>query len=192
MEVFGISEQALTPLHRRRAKAINFGLIYGMSAFGLAGELEISPAEAGEYIHRYFQRYPAVREYFDRLLAEARTTGYVKTILGRRRSLPDLVVANKTRREFAERAAMNAPLQGSAADIMKLAMIQVSQALKARRGEAALLMTVHDELVLECPEDEAEDLMKQVKAIMEEVYPLKVPLKVEVHAGPNWAAAHSR
>lgn len=180
-EIFGTSDAEA----RRRAKAINFGIIYGMSAFGLSQRLGIDARLAQEYIDRYFARYPGVRAWLDRTLAEAERDGYVRTLFGRRRYVPELRSRNRTIRGQAERVAVNAPVQGTAADLMKMAMIRVERRL---RGTGAfLILQVHDELVLEAPAERAAEAGRLVREEMERVHPLRVPLKVDVAVGDNWA-----
>lgn len=185
-EVFEVPLEEVTPQQRAAAKAINFGIIYGISSFGLAKGTGLSRQEAQAYIDGYFQRYPGVKSYLDRTVASAREKGYVTTLFGRRRYLPDLKSRNRVRRQFAERTAMNTPIQGSAADIIKRSMIQLSRRLKELGLEARLLLQVHDELVLECPRSHVVTVGRIVKEAMENAAQLKVPLVVELKAGPNW------
>ena len=180
-ELFGGADED----HRRRAKAVNFGIIYGMSGFGLAQRLGIDQKTAQEYIALYFSRYPGVKAYLEGTLEEARKIGYVKTMFDRRRYVPDLKSRNRIISGAAERIAVNAPIQGSAADLIKLAMIRVSRRLKGMK--TLLILQVHDELVLEAPEGEAEAAEKIVREEMENVHPMEVPLKVDVSRGANWA-----
>ncbi|MDR1192850.1 MAG: DNA polymerase I [Peptococcaceae bacterium] len=185
-EVFGVEPAAVTPQLRRAAKAVNFGLIYGISDFGLAQDLGISRDEAKAYMDRYFQRYPGVREYFDRLLADADAKGYVETLFHRRRYLPELKSGNYHTRAFGQRAAMNAPIQGTAADIMKLAMVDVGELL-AREGLAeTMVLQVHDELLFDLPREKALALKGEIKAAMERVVDLAVPLRVDLKIGGDW------
>ncbi len=185
--MFGVPPEAVDSLMRRAAKTINFGVLYGMSAHRLSGELAIPYEEAVAFIERYFQSYPKVRAWIERTLAEGRERGYVETLFGRRRYVPDLTSRVKSVREAAERMAFNMPVQGTAADLMKLAMVK----LFPRLGElgARMLLQVHDELVLEAPKDRAEEVAQEAKRIMEGVWPLKVPLEVEVGMGEDWLAA---
>lgn len=185
-EVFGVPMDAVTAGMRRAAKAVNFGIVYGISDFGLGRDLGISRAEAKEYIENYFTRYQEVKAYLDRTVAEAKEKGYVTTILNRRRYLPDLHSRNFHLRSFAERAAMNTPLQGSAADIIKLAMLKLTQALQEKEPETALLLQVHDELILEVPKEKVRQVGRLVNQMMSQAYPLSVPLKVDLQTGPNW------
>lgn len=189
-EVFGVPLDEVTSDQRRSAKAINFGLIYGMSAFGLAKQLHIGRAESQAYIDTYFQRYPGVLDYMDRTRKGAHETGYVETIFGRRLYLPEINARNKMRVQAAERTAINAPMQGSAADIIKKAMLAVDKFLSVSGLESKMIMQVHDELVFEVPNDELETLRAGVIAAMESAAQLAVPLLVEVGVGDNWEEAH--
>lgn len=189
-EVFSVSEEEVTDNQRRSAKAINFGLIYGMSAFGLAKQLGIGRSEAQDYVNLYFQRYPGVQEYMDNTRESAKEKGYVETIFGRRLYLPDIRAKNAPRRQHAERTAINAPMQGSAADIIKRAMIQVADWLPGSGFDARMLMQVHDELILEVREDQAEAFAAELQQKMQHAAELKVPLLVEAGVGDNWDQAH--
>ena len=189
-EVFGVTLEQVTSDQRRAAKAINFGLIYGMSAFGLAAQLDIERSAAQQYIDRYFMRYPGVADYMQRTRETAREQGYVETVFGRRLYLPEIKLSNPARRAGAERAAINAPMQGTAADLIKLAMIAVQNWLDAQKLSSLLIMQVHDELVLEVPDTELELVKQQLPQIMAGVAQLKVPLLAEVGAGSSWEAAH--
>ncbi len=182
--------EQVTSDQRRAAKAINFGLIYGMSAFGLAAQLDIERSAAQQYIDRYFMRYPGVADYMQRTRETAREQGYVETVFGRRLYLPEIKLSNPARRAGAERAAINAPMQGTAADLIKLAMIAVQHWLDAQKLSSLLIMQVHDELVLEVPDTELELVKQQLPQIMAGVAQLKVPLLAEVGAGNSWEAAH--
>jgi DNA polymerase-1 len=189
-EVFGTPLEAVTTDQRRSAKAINFGLIYGMSAFGLAQQLGIPRGAAQEYIDLYFARYPGVKRYMEETRAQARARGYVETVFGRRLYLPDINARNKQFQQAAERAAINAPMQGTAADIIKRAMIAVdSWCLPAERG-ARLIMQVHDELVLEVRQEQLGVVSAAVRQHMMAAASLRVPLKVDLGSGPNWDEAH--
>jgi len=188
-EVFGVTPDDVTNEQRRRAKAINFGLIYGMSAFGLAKQLKIGRAEAQQYIDTYFKRYPGVLDYMERTRQLAADQGYVETLFGRRLYLPDMRAKNPMLRKGAERAAINAPMQGTAADIIKCAMIAI-HAWGQTQPDILLLMQVHDELVFECPETQLADAEQHIKTLMENAAQLDVPLLVEVGVGDNWEAAH--
>lgn len=188
-EVFKINPLMVTPEMRRSAKAVNFGIVYGQTPFGLAQQLCIDRKEAELYIRRYFERYSGVREFIDRTIAEVRQTGVAKTLLGRRRPIPDMQSRNPAARNFAERTAVNTPLQGTAADLIKIAMIRIARVLEKYRMRSRMLLQVHDELVFEAPPAERHDLMQLVKHEMENVYELSVPLIAETGAGPNWRDA---
>ena len=175
---------------RRAAKAINFGLMYGMSAFGLAKQLGIARGEAQDYIALYFSRYPGVRDFMERTRQQAREQGYVETVFGRRLYLPDIRSRNNALRQYAERSAINAPMQGTAADIIKRAMIRVDEWLRRERVPARLLMQVHDELVFEVAESAVDAVREGVRAHMCESASLRVPLRVDVGVGANWDEAH--
>ncbi len=186
MDVFGVPIDAVTAEMRRQAKAVNFGIIYGISDYGLSQNLNISRKEAGAFIERYFETFPGVKAYMDRAVQEAREKGYVTTILNRRRYLPEINSRNYNMRSFAERTAMNTPIQGSAADIIKLAMIRLEEEMRRRKMASQMLLQVHDELICEVHPDEREELYALVKDVMEQAVPLNVPLKVEVCDGPTW------
>ena len=189
-EVFQIPPASITPELRRQAKAINFGIIYGMSAFGLSQQLGISQKMAQTYIDNYFARYKGVKRFIDQTLEEASRTKSAGTFLGRIRLLPDMDSSNRIVRQAAERTAVNMPIQGSAADLIKLAMIRVDTAIRDRKLESAMLLSVHDELVFEVPPHELDTMTRLVKDIMENVWELKVPLAVNIAVGDNWAEAH--
>jgi DNA polymerase-1 len=189
-EVFGVTEAEVTGEQRRIAKAINFGLVFGQGDFGLAQVLHIPRAEAHKYIESYFKRYARVREHMDAMIADARRTQSVSTLLGRTRALPEINAKRPQERNYAERIARNTPIQGSAADILKLAMLRVARGL-SRFPDVRLLLTVHDELVFEVPESSLEEFSPWVKHEMESAYELAVPLVVDVHAGRSWGDAHS-
>jgi DNA polymerase I len=189
-EVFGLPLQNVTADQRRSAKAINFGLIYGMSAFGLAKQLGVSRGEAQKYVDLYFERYPGVRRYMDETKQKARDAGFVETLFGRRLYLPEILSRNQALRQYAERSAINAPMQGTAADIIKRAMIQVDAWLRSSKAKARLIMQVHDELVLEVPDEAVVELVQQIRDHMAHAAELKVPLKVDVGIGRNWDEAH--
>ncbi|MCW8851277.1 MAG: DNA polymerase, partial [Gammaproteobacteria bacterium] len=189
-EVFGVALDKVESEQRRAAKAINFGLIYGMSAFGLAKQLNIGRYEAQDYIDVYFARYPGVKEYMDKTREQAHDRGYVETVFGRRLYLPEINSRNGQRRQYAERTAINAPMQGTAADIIKRAMISVDQALAASKMEAKVVMQVHDELVVEVVEKDIEALAELLRIEMEQAATLKVPLVVDIGIGDNWDEAH--
>jgi DNA polymerase-1 len=189
-EVFGSTVEGVSDEQRRSAKAINFGLIYGMSAFGLGRQLGISRTLAQEYIDRYFDRYPGVRTYMDSTRARARDQGFVETVYGRRLYLPEINARQPPRRQAAERAAINAPMQGTAADIIKRAMIAVDAWLAESGVDALLIMQVHDELVFEVADEAIAELETGVRARMQQAAELRVPLLVDVGVGANWDEAH--
>jgi len=189
-EVFGVAVADVSSEQRRYAKVINFGLIYGMSAFGLAGNLGIDRAAASAYIDRYFARYPGVKTYMDETKVSAREKGYVETLFGRRVYLPEINGGNGPRKGAAERQAINAPMQGTAADLIKLAMIAVQGVLDSEQRATRMIMQVHDELVFEVPDAELEWARAEVPRIMASVADLKVPLLAEVGVGANWDEAH--
>ncbi|WML25340.1 DNA polymerase I [Neobacillus sp. OS1-33] len=186
MEVFHVSKEEVTSNMRRQAKAVNFGIVYGISDYGLSQSLGISRKEAGQFINRYLDTYPGVKEYMDDIIHSAKQKGYVSTLMQRRRYLPEITARNFNIRSFAERTAMNTPIQGSAADIIKKAMIDMDDALKNKGLKTRLLLQVHDELIFEAPEDELEILKKLVPDVMENALELKVPLKVDFAYGPTW------
>jgi DNA polymerase-1 len=188
-EVFGITPLEVTPEHRRNAKAVNFGIIYGLSAFGLAAQLGITRTEAERYIHGYFDRYKGVRRFIDETISEVRRSGITRTLFGRERTIPDINSRNPNARGFAERTAVNTPLQGTAADLIKLAMIRIQRRLDEQGSRARLLLQVHDELVFEAPPEEVEALKKLARHEMETVHKLEAPLVVETGAGDNWRDA---
>lgn len=185
-EIFGVPMDEVTPQLRGRAKAVNFGIIYGVSDFGLARSTGVGREEAGAYIQGYFDRYPGIRAWVDKTLAEARSRGFVSTLYGRRRYLPELHSANRVQRQMAERAARNAPLQGTAADIIKVAMVRIDREMRERRMASRMILQVHDELLFEAPEAEIEPLGELVKARMQGVISLDVPLDVDLKVGRNW------
>ena len=189
-EVFGASLDEVTPDQRRSAKAINFGLMYGMSAFGLAKQLGISRGEAQAYVDLYFDRYPGVKKYMDDIRTNAADKGYVETVFGRRLYLPEINARNAQRRQYAERSAINAPMQGTAADIIKRAMVAVHDWLTDEGPDARMIMQVHDELVFEVAENAIEAVSEKVSKLMNGAAQLKVPLKVDVGIGKNWDEAH--
>ncbi|MCG8434197.1 MAG: DNA polymerase, partial [Gammaproteobacteria bacterium] len=188
-EVFGLPLEKVSDEQRRSAKAINFGLIYGMSAFGLARQLGIDRTSAQEYVDLYFARYPGVKAFMDDTRAQAKQRGYVETVFGRRLYLPDINARNPQVRQYAERTAINAPMQGSAADIIKRAMIHVDKWLQESGVDARMIMQVHDELVLEVAENALTEVESKVKVLMCDAAVLSVPLKVDAGAGDNWDEA---
>jgi DNA polymerase-1 len=189
-EVFAVDLGAVSSEQRRYAKVINFGLIYGMSAFGLASQLGVERGAAQQYMDRYFARYPGVAAYMERTRAEAKSKGYVETVFGRRLWLPEIRSGNPARRQGAERAAINAPMQGTAADLIKLAMIAVQSWIERERLGTRLVLQVHDELVLEVPDGEVETVKAELPGLMSGVATLAVPIPAEVGVGPNWERAH--
>ncbi|PPR43340.1 MAG: hypothetical protein CFH30_00234, partial [Alphaproteobacteria bacterium MarineAlpha8_Bin1] len=192
--IFQISENSLTSDHRRKAKTINFGIIYGISPYGLASQLDISNSEAKSFIDQYFLKYPGIKDYMKRTIENCRETGSVFTPFGRRIFIPFINDKIATRRNFAERSAINAPIQGGAADMIKLAMPKVSKFLKKNSLDTKMLLQVHDELVFEVPEKEIDVIENEVPKIMtnahELILKLDVPLKAEVGIGKNWDDAH--
>jgi DNA polymerase-1 len=193
-EMFNVPVAGMDPQVRRRAKAINFGIIYGISAFGLANQLSIAREEASAYIKRYFERFPGIRDYMDETKRQVRAQGFVETLFGRKAHFPGIHTKNPSERAFFERAAINAPIQGSAADIIRRAMILMEPALDAARLGARMLLQVHDELVFEVPVDEVGPTLKLVAAVMarapEPAVRLSVPLQVDARAAQNWDEAH--
>ena len=189
-EIFHVPLENVNPEMRRLAKVINFGIIYGISAFGLAKQLAIPPSVAQAYIANYFQKYHGVRDYIERSLEVAREQGYVTTLMNRRRYLPDIKSSNRSVRQFAERIAINAPIQGTAADLIKVAMINIHRRLLREKRQTRLILQIHDELVFEVAEKEVKAIQALVKEEMEGVMKLMIPLKVEIGVGKNWAEAH--
>ncbi|MEI8146845.1 MAG: DNA polymerase I, partial [Alphaproteobacteria bacterium] len=193
-EMFGVPVKGMDPLVRRRAKAINFGIIYGISAFGLANQLGIAREEAGAYIRKYFERFPGIRDYMDATKKFCRDNGYVETIFGRRCHYPAIKSANASERAFVERQAINAPIQGSAADIIRRAMVRMEDALSAAKLDARMLLQVHDELVFEVPASEVERAIPVIRQVMVDApkpaLALKVPLVVDARGAANWDDAH--
>jgi DNA polymerase-1 len=189
-EIFGIPQKDVTPQMRRETKVINFGIIYGMSPYGLAKELAVEPKVAAEYIEEYFRKYQGVKSYIDETLKEAKKKGYVTTLYNRRRYLPEINSSNRTARQFAERTAINTPIQGTAADLIKIAMIRIYRRIRDGGLKAKMIMQVHDELVLEVPDDECEKAERIVKEEMEGVLDMSVPLTVSVERGRNWGQIH--
>ncbi|MBR0385009.1 MAG: DNA polymerase I, partial [Erysipelotrichaceae bacterium] len=186
MDVFGVSEEEVTPLMRRQAKAINFGIDYGMSDFGLAEQLGIPVKQAHDFIDAYYARYPHVREFMNRTIETCQQQGYVTTLLNRRREIPEINSSNYSLKEFGKRAAMNAPVQGSAADLIKVAMVNVYRRLKKEGLRSRMILQIHDELILNVPEDERERLMIMVEEEMEQAMELKVPLVAQTESGLTW------
>jgi DNA polymerase-1 len=189
-EVFGLLPGSVTTQMRREAKVINFGIIYGMSSYGLAKELGISPKAAEAFITNYFQKYQGVKAYIDDVLKEARKKGYVTTLMNRRRYLTEINSRNFAARQFSERTAINTPIQGTASDLIKVAMITIANRIKQMILKTKMIIQVHDELVFEVPEKELEVVKQMVKEEMENVVELSIPLEVEIHWGKNWSEAH--
>jgi DNA polymerase-1 len=189
-EVFGVGPLMQTAEHRRVAKVINFGIIYGLSPFGLAQQLSIEQRQAAQFIQAYFERYRGVKQYLDRTLAETRQTGYTKTLLGRIRPIPEIASSQFNLRNFAERTALNTPLQGTAADLIKLAMIHIDHRLEKEKLGTKMILQVHDELLFEVPEGELQQVRELVRDEMQNVHKLKVPIVTEVKVGPNWRDMH--
>ena len=189
-DILSIPPEEVTPDQRRAAKAINFGLIYGMSPFGLAKQLGIDRSEAKQYVDRYFSRYPSVKDFMDRIRAAAREQGYVETVFKRRLYLPEIKSRNAARRQYAERTAINAPMQGTAADIIKRAMIAIDEHLLKKQEGITLIMQVHDELVFEVPEVLIDSAVSEIRRHMEGAAELAVPLQVDIGVGDNWDEAH--
>jgi DNA polymerase-1 len=185
-QVFGVPPMLIDAEHRRRAKAVNFGIVYGLSPFGLSQQLGIEQREAKKFIDAYFEKYAGVRRYIDRVLEETRKEQSVKTLFGRTRPIPDINSKNANMRGFAERTAVNTPLQGTAADLIKIAMIRIDEELRGRKLRSRMLLQVHDELLFEVPADELDLMRGLVREKMESVHPLSVPLLVELGVGPNW------
>ena len=190
VEIFGTTAERLDAEARRMAKAVNFGIVYGLSAFGLSRQLKIFPKEAKKFIDKYFELYKNVKIYMERTVEDARDIGYTLTLMNRKRYLPDLNSKNRQAREAAERIAINSPVQGSAADLIKLAMINLDREIAQKKLNSRMILQVHDELVFECPSEEEEEMRALVKKEMEEVMPLKVPLVVDIGWGDNWNDAH--
>ena len=188
-KVFHVPESEVTHQMRSRAKAVNFGIVYGMSAFSLSQDIHVTVAEAKDYMERYFATYPGVKQYMTDIVEKAKEQGYVETLYHRRRALPELKSSNFIQRSFGERVALNMPIQGTAADIMKLAMLRVYDRLRRENLQARLIMQVHDELIVECPEAEREAVEKLLRQEMEQVAALAVPLTAEAHSGKNWLDA---
>jgi DNA polymerase I len=185
-QVFGVPPLMVTPDHRRQAKVVNFGIVYGLSAFGLSQNLGIETSEAKQFITNYFEKYKGVRTFIDKTLEETRRELKVKTLFGRVRPIPDINSKNVNQRGFAERTAVNTPLQGTAADLIKIAMIRIDDAIRERGLKSRMTLQVHDELVFEVPENEVETMRSLVREHMEKAHALAVPLQVEVGVGKNW------
>jgi len=181
--------EEVTPELRRNAKAVNFGVVYGISAFGLSEDLSISRKEALDYINNYFKIYGGVKKFLDKQVADAKEKGYVKTMFGRIRPIPEIKSSNFMTRSFGDRVAMNSPIQGSAADIMKISMLKVDEALEKSGFDARIVLQIHDELLVEVKEDEAAKVSELVEKAMKEAVSLKVPLEVDAHIGKTWLEA---
>ena len=188
-EVFDVPIQEVTPAMRRSAKAVNFGIVYGMSDYGLSQDLKISRVEAAGYIKSYFAKCPGIKAFIDKTVSDVHDKGYVTTMFNRRRDLPAIRSSNFNQRMLAERMAMNTPIQGTAADIIKLAMIKTDQALKEKGLKSRVLLQVHDELVLEAVNEEIPEVKKILKDSMENIVKLSVPLSIDINVGKNWAEA---
>ncbi|MCQ2448534.1 MAG: DNA polymerase, partial [Oscillibacter sp.] len=188
-QVFHVAIEDVTPEMRRSAKAVNFGIVYGISAFSLSQDIGVSVAEAKAYMDAYFATFPGVRRYMDAVVEQAKDSGFVETIFHRRRTLPELKSSNFNMRSFGERVALNMPIQGTAADVMKLAMVAAWKRLKAEVPEAKLVLQVHDELIVECPESCADRTAALLEQEMEQIVSLSVPLTAEAHWGRNWLDA---
>ncbi|HWI55234.1 MAG TPA: DNA polymerase, partial [Desulfobacteria bacterium] len=185
-EVFGVPDHEVTRQMRDSAKAVNFGIVYGISDFGLARNINVTRKEAHEYIESYFKRYPGIKRFMEDIVVKAREQGYVSTVLNRRRYLPDIFSTNFNVRSFGERTAMNTPIQGSAADIIKLAMVRVAAALREEKLRTKMLLQVHDELIFEVPQAELDGVIPLIRDCMENAFSLSVPLVVDMKKGPNW------
>ena len=188
-QVFHVKPSEVTSELRRRAKAVNFGIVYGISSFGLSRDLNISRQEAKEYREQYFKTYPGVKEFMDRMVEEAKEKGRVSTMFGRIRPIPELSSSNHMQRAFGERVAMNSPVQGAAADIIKIAMVRVYERLQAEGLQAQLILQVHDELLIEAPEEEREAVCRILEEEMQGAANLSVPLEIDMHTGKDWFEA---
>jgi DNA polymerase-1 len=186
-KLFGISVDEVSSEMRRNAKTVNFGVIYGMSDYGLEQATKLNREEAAQFIALYFEKYPNVKEYLEATKEQARKIGYVQTVLGRRRFLPEVRSANRMVREAAERMAINAPVQGSSADIIKIAMIDLYREMEKRKLESEMLLQIHDELLFEVPESEAAEMKSLVRETMPHAFELRVPVKIDIKLGKNWA-----
>ena len=188
-QVFHTPFDEVTDLQRRNAKAVNFGIVYGISSYGLSEDLSITKKEAAQYIENYFQTYPGIKTFLDDAVAHAKQKGYAVTLYGRRRPVPELKSSNFMQRSFGERVAMNAPIQGTAADIMKIAMLGVNRELKKRNLKSKMILQVHDELLIEADKTEIDEVQQILKEQMEKAADLKVPLIVDMHTGMDWYEA---
>ena len=185
-QVFHTPFDEVTPAQRSNAKAVNFGIVYGISSFGLSQDLSITRKEAENYIQQYFETYPGIKAFLDRSVADAREKGYAVTMFGRRRPVPELLSSNFMQRSFGERIAMNSPIQGTAADIIKIAMVRVDRRLKRQQMKSQLILQIHDELLIEATLDEVDEVKHILKEEMEHAARLAVPLEVDMHTGHNW------
>ena len=185
-EVFHVPLEEVTPLQRRNAKAVNFGIVYGISAFGLSEDLSITRKEALDYIQRYFETYPKVKLFLDELVEDGKEHGFVSTMFGRRRPIPELKSAQYMQRQFGERVAMNSPIQGTAADIMKIAMNRVDERLRKEKLESRVILQVHDELLVEAKKEEVEEVKQILTEEMRGAADLKVPLEIDLKTGMSW------
>ena len=188
--VYDVMPAFVTPEQRSKCKMVNFGIIYGISAFGLSQRLKVPRKEAADLIDTYFRLYPKVKDFMEASIEKARKTGYAETVLGRRRTLRDINSRNATARQAAERDAINTPIQGSAADLIKIAMVRTERALKAENLRAKMVLQIHDELVFDCPKSEVERVKEIVRREMTGAYDFGVPLEVGIGEGPNWLEAH--
>ena len=189
-EVFHVPLEEVTPQLRRNAKAVNFGIVYGISSFGLSQGLSITRKEAAEFIEQYFRTFPGIKAFLDSAVAGAKEKGYSETLYGRRRPIPELKESNFMRRSFGERVAMNAPIQGTAADIIKIAMVGVDRSLRAKNLKSRLVLQVHDELLVEADEDEIGQVQEIIRREMEGAADMKVRLEIDMHTGNSWYEAH--
>ena len=188
-QVFHVPLDEVTPALRSNAKAVNFGIVYGISAFGLSQDLGISKKEADTYIQQYFHTYPKIKAFLNQMVEDAKTKGYSVTMFNRRRPIPELKSSNFMQRSFGERIAMNAPIQGTAADIIKIAMVNVSRALKEKQMKSRLILQVHDELLIETHIDEVEEVREILTKEMSHAVEMSVPLEIDIHTGNNWYEA---
>ena len=185
-QVFHTPFDEVTPTQRSNAKAVNFGIVYGISSFGLSQDLSITKKEAENYIQQYFRTYPGIKAFLDRSVEDAKEKGYAVTLFGRRRPVPELLSSNFMQRSFGERIAMNSPIQGTAADIIKIAMVRVNRRLKRQHMKSRLILQIHDELLIEAVLDEVDAVKAILKEEMEHAATLAVPLEVDMHTGHNW------
>lgn len=189
-KVFHVAPEEVTPLMRRNAKAVNFGIVYGISSFGLSQDLSISRKEAAEYIDTYFEMYPDIKNYLEKCVADAKENGYTVTLFGRRRPMPELTSSNFIQRSFGERVAKNAPIQGTAADIIKIAMIRVDRRLREEHLQSRLILQIHDELLVETAEDEVDKVAEIMNYEMKHAVDMAVAMEIDLHTGSNWYDAH--